>query len=177
MKRNILAVVYAVVMGSTAIISGNVWGAEEGQKGALSEEEQEFVTKAAQGNMAEVKVGKMAQEKATSDAVRQFAQKMVQDHGEANQKLKKIAQAKGVQWPEQPKEEHQELESKLSKEEGQKFDEKYIKEMVKDHEKDVSEYEEATETVKDQELKQYVQTTLPKLQSHLDMVKQIQENM
>lgn len=181
MKAMMSAIGLAVIMTSGWITSGAVLAAEHGEamgaasaQGSLSEKDQKFIEKAAEGNMAEVALGDIAQQKASSDQVRQFGQRMVQDHGQANEKLKPIAQAKGVQWPEQLKDKHQELADKLSQLSGKEFDKKYMEEMVKDHEKDVEKYEKMAEKVEDQDLKQYIESTLPILREHLELAKQIE---
>ena len=175
MKHNIRVIACAVVMGSTAIISDSGWAAKEGERGILSEAEQKFVEEAAQSNIAEVTLGRSAIEKATDKQVREFGEHMVKEHGEANQKLKAIAEDKGAQWREEPNEKQKKAGDKLGKAEGNKFDTQYIKQMIKDHEDDISKYEEMLEEVQDQELKQYIADELPKLQGHLGTAKGIEE--
>ena len=182
MKHNIQIIAYAVLMGSMAIIPNSGWAAEKGQteegdEGVLSEAEQQFIDEAAGSNTTEVTLSRVAKEKATNDKVREFAEHMVKEHGDANQKLKTIAEAKGAQWREMPTQKQKKAEGKTSSEEGQKYDKQYMKQMIKDHEQDISKYEDILEDVEDPELKQYIIDELPKLQGHLGTAKGIAENL
>ena len=183
MKAVMPTMTLAVVMASAWVMSGGALADDQGAvmgtrstQGDLSEKAQKFIEKAAKGNMGEVALGEVAREKGSSDAVRQFGARMAEEHGKANDELKAIAQAKGVQWPEQLKEQHQELADELSQLSGQEFDQKYMKEMVKAHEKDVEKYEKMAQEIEDPEVKQYIEGTLPVLREHLELAKQIEDN-
>ncbi len=136
-----------------------------------------FIKEAAIGNMAEVQLGEMAREKASAPEVKEFAARMVTDHSKALANLKAVAQAKGVELPNELDAKHKETAEKLSKLSGAEFDKAYMKEMRKDHKKDVSEFEEAAKEVKDPELKGYVEKTLPVLKEHFAMAKDISKGM
>jgi predicted outer membrane protein len=68
-------------------------------KGSLAGADRKFVLEAARGNMTEVELGKLASERASSDAVKQFGQRMATDHGKAYDELKDLAQQKGLALP------------------------------------------------------------------------------
>jgi putative membrane protein len=103
----------------------------QGEK--LAKQDKKFVHEAAIGGMAEVELGKLAQQKAQSADVKQFGQRMEQDHGAANQQLMAIASAKGIDMPKQLDREHKQLRDKLAKADGAAFDREYMQAMVKDH--------------------------------------------
>lgn len=145
------------------------------EQGALSEDEKEFVTKAAQGNLAEVILGTHGQNHATREEVRQFGQRLVVDHSKANEQLKAIADANGLQWPEKPSKKQQETADELAKLSGAEYDMEYMKAMVEDHEKDVKKYQEMAEKADNEQLKQYVTKTLPVLKQHLDQAKSVEK--
>src|SRR5688572_17073622 len=65
----------------------------------LKSSDRKFVMNAAQGNMAEVELGRLASERGASPRVKQFGQRMVDDHGKANGELMQLAQQKGVTPP------------------------------------------------------------------------------
>jgi predicted outer membrane protein len=67
----------------------------------VAEQDLEFARKAAEGGLMEVQFGELAQEQAKDEQVVQFGERMVQDHGEANEKLKAIAEQKGIQLPQE----------------------------------------------------------------------------
>src|SRR5690349_5799966 len=81
-----------------------------------------FVEKAASGGMAEVKMGKLAVDKGTSPTVKQFGQKMVDDHSKANDELKSIASKKNLTLPTEVDSKHQAAYDKLAKLSGSDFD-------------------------------------------------------
>jgi len=126
--------------------------------------------KAAQGSMSEVQLGQLAAQKASSDQVKKFGQRMVSDHSKAADDLKTIAASKDVTLPsEVPAAEKKEYE-RLSKLSGEQFDQEYVKHMVSDHQKDVSEFQSATRSASDPDVKAFAQKTLPVIQDHLQQV-------
>jgi putative membrane protein len=158
-----------------AIVVPGTGGPVTTTQGSMSKESKDFITEAAKGNLGEVVMGTRAQNTTENPEIRQYGLRLVEDHSAANQQLKPIAEANGVEWPEKPTEEHQKLEQKLSKLSGKDFDKKFMEEMVKDHEKDVEKYEKMVEQVKDEQLKEYVQATLPVLKEHLEMARTIEQ--
>jgi putative membrane protein len=138
----------------------------------LDHGDQEFVNKAAQGGMAEVMLGQTASSKGTSPDVKNFGNRMVSDHGKANDELKQLAQTKGVTLPADIDDESKKMSDKLSTLSGKDFDKAYISGMVEDHEKDVKEFEKASKDAKDPDLKAWAAKTLPTLQDHLKMAKE-----
>jgi len=143
----------------------------------LSAEEKEFAMKAAQGGMAEVSGGTMAASKGTSGDVKNFGNQMVSDHGKANDELKTLATNKGISLPADTDDEHKKVADELSKKSGSAFDKAYMKDMVEDHEKDVAEFKKAQSTVKDPDLKAWVDKTLPVIEGHLKMAQDINKKL
>ena len=142
----------------------------------LQRTDRNFIQKAAEGGKAEVELGQLAQGKASSDAVKQFAQRMVQDHGAANQELTQLAQSKGV--PIEPKPgKHAKMIDRLAKLQGADFDREYVKAMVKDHKEDVAEFRKMHSGAVDPNLKAWVDKTLPTLEDHLRTIQGIQSQM
>jgi len=138
---------------------------------AVSGAEREFMMKAAQGGLAEVEFGQLASQRAANPAVKQFGQRMVNDHSKANDQLKQLALRKGVLIPAELDSEHKELMDKLAKLNGAAFDREYMKNMVEDHEKDVKEFQEQAEGAADPDLKAFASNTLPTLEQHLQMAR------
>jgi len=142
-------------------------------KGDLAAGDQKFLRMAAQGGMAEVKLGQLAVEKAASPDVKSFGQRMVDDHGKANERLKALASAKGVTLPTGMSPEQKAMDDKLAKLSGADFDREYMKGMLADHKKDVAEFEKESSRAKDAEVKTFASTTLPTLKEHLKMAEEI----
>ena len=132
-----------------------------------------FMKEAAQGGMAEVKLGRMAAEKASNAEVKQFGERMVQDHTKANGELMQLAEERNVALPKDVARKHKAAMARLSKLNGAAFDRGYMNEMVKDHEKDVAAFQKASETAADSELKQWAGEKLPALKEHLMMAKDL----
>jgi len=133
--------------------------------------------KAAQGGMAEVNGGNMATSKATNADVKTFGQRMVTDHSKANDELKQLAATKGVALPSDVSDEQKKMADHLNSMSGKAFDKAYMDDMVKDHLKDVGEFEKMSKSAKDPDLKAWVTKTLPTLQDHLKMAKDTQKKV
>ena len=131
--------------------------------------DQGFVMKAAQGGLAEVELGNLAKQKASSDDVKQFGQRMADDHSKANDELKQVAASKGITLPTDPGPKHKAEMDRLSQLSGAEFDRAYMRHMVKDHKKDVSEFRKESEKGKDPDVKAFASKTLPTLEEHLKM--------
>jgi putative membrane protein len=127
----------------------------------------EFVMEAARGGMAEVELGQLASQKAQSEQVKQFAQRMVTDHGKANDELKSIAQQKSITIPSTLDAKHKAKMDKFSKMSGAEFDRAYMQDMLQDHRKDVNDFRKESQSGKDPEVKAWAAKTLPTLEEHL----------
>jgi putative membrane protein len=141
----------------------------------VASSDRKFIEKAAQGGMAEVKLGQLATQKASSDQVKQFGQRMVDDHSKANDQLKQVASDKGVTLPTQLDRSTQREYDKLSKLSGAAFDREYMKHMVSDHKKDVSEFKSEANKARDADVKQFASSTLPTLEEHLTLAKSTEQ--
>jgi len=137
------------------------------------ERDKKFLADAAEGGLAEVEFGKLATEKAGSDEVRQFGQRMVDDHSKANDQLKQVAGQVGVPIPNGLSAKDEAEKEHLSQLSGAQFDAAYMKSMVKDHKKDVSEFQHEANSGHDDNIKNFASSTLPTLQEHLKMAEQI----
>ena len=133
----------------------------------------DFLTKAAQGGLAEVELGKLASTKATNAEVKKFAQQMVDDHSKANAELKTLAGQKNFSAPTEPSAKQKSLMDKLNGLSGAEFDKAYVEAMVDDHEEDVELFKAQSQDGKDADVKAWAAKTLPTLQKHLDMIKGI----
>jgi putative membrane protein len=131
-----------------------------------------FVMEAAMGGMMEVELGRLALERSGTAEVKQFGQRMIDDHGKGNMKLMGIAQQKGITVPTalsgKAKSEH----DKLAKVSGPAFDRAYMDLMVRDHKKDIEEFQEEASKGQDAEVKAFASETLPTLQAHLKMAEE-----
>ncbi|HEX2960926.1 MAG TPA: DUF4142 domain-containing protein [Ignavibacteriales bacterium] len=138
---------------------------------------QEFVSDAASGGMMEVELGTMAVQNASSQEVKDFGRRMIDDHSKANDELKSIAAKENIPVPAALKDENRDDVDKLSKLSGSDFDKEYMDMMVKDHKKDIKNFEDMAQNAQSPELKAFAQKTLPTLRQHLKMAQDIQDKM
>ena len=133
----------------------------------------EFVMKAGQGGMVEVKLGELAAQKAEHAEVKKFGEMMAKNHSMANEDLKKIVSDKKMTLPAELDKEHQMTVDKFSKLSGKEFDKAYVAEMIKDHKKDIALFEKASKGLEDTELRAFAARTLPILRTHLETIQGI----
>ena len=153
--------------GATGSSSSGSRASSDSDKVARAD--RKFIETAAEGGMAEVQLGQLAAQKGQSDQVKQFGQKMVDDHTKANDQLKQIASTKGVTLPTDLKSADKREMDRLSKLSGAEFDREYMKHMVSDHKKDVSDFQKEAKSGKDAEVKSFASQTVPVLQQHLQL--------
>jgi putative membrane protein len=139
-------------------------------------DDNKFIKEAALGGMAEVELGKLAVQKASNDNVKQFAQKMIDDHSKANDKLKEVASRDKITVPESLDSKHQARIDKLAKLSGDQFDKAYVKDQLKDHENDVDKFSAEAQGGSDPAIKDFAASTLPTLKQHLDLVKSLHKS-
>jgi putative membrane protein len=136
--------------------------------------ERAFITKAMEGGMAEVQLGQLAQQKSQSNDVKQFAAKMVNDHGQMGDKwLKPVAQQMGINAPSGPSKKDKKEIEKLQGLSGQDFDKEYITMMVKDHQKDLKEFQSEAQAAQDPTIKQIADKGSQVIQQHLQIIERI----
>ena len=132
-----------------------------------------FYKKAAEGGLAEVELGKLAQDKSSTESVKEFGAMMIKDHSAANEKLKAIAEAKSIKLPTSPSVGQMATKTKLEVLNGKTFDKSYIKGMVADHKEDIKEFQKEASTGQDADAKAYAAATLPTLKAHLKKIEAI----
>jgi putative membrane protein len=176
MKR---VLTYAMCLAVAAALP---WSASAQQSGSTQTErgtkerkagEDRFVMHAAEDNLAEVQLGKLASERASSDEVKKFGERMASDHQKAYDDLKKLAESKGMPVPTELQGRAKNEYDRLSKLSGADFDRAYMARMVRDHDRDVRAFERAARSEKDADVKAWAAKTLPTLQEHQREAKQI----
>ena len=151
-------------------------GGKQTGMGNMSSSDHEFVMEAAMGGMMEVELGRIAAQKGMSESVKQFGQRMVDDHSKANEELMSLATSKGMTLPTALDEKHKKDVTKLSAMSGADFDRAYSRMMLSDHNKDVKEFEKQSTKGADPDIKAFAGKTLPTLQEHLQMAKALEPN-
>ena len=154
--------------------NGNASGEQTGM--AVSSRDRNFMMDAAMGGMMEVELGRWAAQKGTSAEVKQFGQRMIEDHTRANTELMQLASSKGMSLPTEMDQKHQNNTRKITRLSGAEFDRAYSKMMLKDHEDAVKDFEKQSTNGNDAELKAFATKTLPTLQEHLQMARALPGN-
>jgi len=139
----------------------------------LSRSDRTFVRKAAEGNAAEVALGRLAEQTSEDPKVKAFGERIVRDHTQANEQLASVAQTLNMTLPTSPSKADQKEMDKLSKLSGTAFDKAFAHDMVKDHRMDIRAFEHEAKDGRDSQVKQFAQTTLPTLREHLALAEQL----
>src|ERR1044072_8358205 len=142
---------------------------EKAGMGNMTPQDHNFIMDAAMGGMMEVELGRVAAQQGMSAEVKQFGQRMVDDHSQANSELMTLASSKGITLPTELDAKHREHVTKMSGMTGADFDREYSKMMLSDHRKDVSEFEKESTRGTDADLTAFATKTLPTLKEHLRM--------
>jgi putative membrane protein len=139
----------------------------------ITSTERQFIMDAARGGMVEVQLGNLAAQKASSNDVKQFGEQLATSHSQLGQKLQQLASNLNVTLPQDLDTEQRNLVSKLEKLSGKAFDREFMKAMVSDHTKDISEFERAASQATNPEIKQFVSEALPTLREHLKTAREL----
>ena len=134
-------------------------------QGTLAKADQSFLDDAVQGDLSEINMGKLAQQKGQSRDVKSYGQMLEQDHGQHLQKAKQEAQQMGVTPPSAPNAKQKKMYDHLSSLSASQFDRQFAREMVTDHKEDIGKYQK--EAKSKGPLADFAQQTLPTLQKHL----------
>jgi putative membrane protein len=132
-----------------------------------------FYKKAAEGGIAEVQMGRLAHDKSSTQSVKDFGAMMMKDHSAANDKLKAIADGKGIKLPASPSVVQRASKTKLEVLTGNTFDKSYIKGMIEDHQEDIKEFQKEAGSGQDPDAKAFAASTLPILKAHLKKIQEI----
>ena len=137
--------------------------------GKSSKADQRMMKDIAQANIAEIETGKLAQEKASKNEVKQFGKTMVDDHTKALGELQEIASKKGVDLPTEPDAKHKATATALKALSGETFDKQYMSMAgLSDHKKTHEMLQKVQRNATDPDLKAYASKTLPVVHGHLE---------
>jgi len=140
-------------------------------KEQLSKKDQHFMTEAVQGDLSEIQMGKLAQQKGQSDNVKQFGKTLEQDHSDNLQKAKQLADQNGLNLPNEPNAMQQKMYQKLSSVPPATFDAAFAPDMVKDHEKDIGKFRKEQQS--GSAVADFAKQTVPTLEKHLQLAESL----
>ncbi|HSO42919.1 MAG TPA: DUF4142 domain-containing protein [Rhodospirillales bacterium] len=167
MMKRLFAALFATALGA-AVAAPSAFAADDSK---------EFIEKAVRGNVAEVKLGELAEKQAKSGQVKTLGQTLQADHAKARDKSAALAKELGVKVAMEPMEDAKETYDELAKLSGADFDKAFVEAAVEDHEKDIELYSEQLEEGDNPKVVEYAKETLPVLKKHLDAARKLEGGM
>lgn len=140
------------------------------EHGKLNREDSRFLRKAAEINLTQIQLGKLAQRISTDPNVKKMGEMIIKDHTEVNRQLERLAASKGVTLPTEPYMWNRAAIASLEKEQGEKFTKEFFSTAIKDHEKAIALFEKEASRTQDPDIKAWVQKMVPDLKAHLAMI-------
>lgn len=170
-ELGVAAAVASITLGSAALAQQQQQ--QQHTQHAEQQSAEQFLTQAVEGDLAEIALGELAEQKGQSEEVREYGQKLVEDHSRGLDAKKQLAEAQGIEVPEEPSPEAQQMHDQLSRLSGEEFDREFARHMVEDHEKAISMFETQAEG-DDSETGELAEETLPVLEEHLQIAEAIE---
>jgi putative membrane protein len=149
------------------------WGVTAQTTWGISAPDRKLIRSAAVDDLTEIRLGVLATEKASNDAVKAFAQRMVADHAAVRDELRKIAEQKGVNLPPALDKRQQAEIERFSGLSGADFDRAYVQRVVEEHARDMKEFQRRADKVRDQEVRAWVAWAIPTIRDHLSQAEQL----
>lgn len=140
---------------------------------ALSGEDRKFVLMARPMGLAEIKMAQIAKDYASDPKIKQFADRIIQDHTSSNRQLMQLVKGSDISVPDAPDREHEKLIDRLWSLEGEEFDREFMRAELRDHEQAVNLYQREASSGEDSDLKAFAQDCVPILQEHLSQAKSL----
>jgi putative membrane protein len=148
-----------------------------GQTSSHLSSDAHFAAEAASGGMAEVKLGQLAQQNGSSDAVKEFGKRMETDHSKAGDQLKEIASKNNITLPTDLNSKDQVTYGRLAKLSGAEFDRAYAQDMVTDHVQDIAAFKREANSGTNPDVKDFASQTLPTLEDHLKHAREMEKSL
>lgn len=137
----------------------------------------EFAEIAAEGGLAEVKMGELAEEKGTFQVVKDFGKHMITDHGKANDELKAAAAKEKITLSSEMSAKDQEEYAQLSRLAGEAFDRAYAQDMVSDHTANITVFNYEARVGKEGPIQSFAFQTMPTLEEHLNLAREMEHSI
>ena len=171
MTRDRIAAILCSLAGAVLVCAGSLALAQDTTNATAADKK--FVKSALEGRNGEVMLGQLAAQKGNSEDVKQFGQKMVDDHTKLGDQMKEVAQSEGISVPTGISAKDHALETKLQSLTGDAFDKTYIQAMVKDHRHDLSEFKKQADSGNDTSIKEVASQGAQVISEHLNMAEQM----
>ena len=141
------------------------------------EDDSEYLVDAAETDLEEIEVGKLAQQKGTDAEVKSFGKMLVDDHTKSFNDLKSFSEKKQISLPLVATEDNKEAYNDLNKKTGLEFDKKFAQMMVDGHENAIKDAEKVSKDAKDEEIRMWAANKIPTLTVHLEHAKKLKERL
>lgn len=169
----------------TAEPSAGIQGSPQSGEGAsattqptkLSDQDRDFIHKAAMGGLTEVELGQLALRQAQNAQVKDLARTLVDDHSKVTQQLMELAEKKGVDVPRNLDREHRSRVDTLANRSGREFETAFVNEAIQDHQKDLELFQNQAQNGQDPDLKALAEKTVPALREHLRKAQDLQQQL
>ena len=144
---------------------------------ACKTDDQLFLEKAAEGQQIEISLGQLATQRAQNERVKEFGAQMAEDHKKASQQVEELAMKGGMKLSPGLSEEHMLKVNRLSQLFGHAFDRAYLSYILEDHQTVVEEFQRRAKTLQDQDIKQWIASILPTLQTHQEKARRVKYSL
>jgi len=158
-------------------LSGPLAAQNSGDSNTTSTADTRFAREAAMGGMMEVELGKIAVQKSSNDKVKQFGQRMTDDHSKAGDELKGIAAKDNITLPTELDARHRAMIDRYANMSGTAFDRAYMGDMVRDHQTDIADFQKEANSGTNADLKSWATITLPTLREHLRIARETDNSL
>lgn len=165
--------IFLVGLGSWAVLAHQ--DATAGMSAQSKDELKDghFARQSALGGMAEIQLGKLASERGSSEVVKAFGERMVVQHGSVGDQLTAVAQKENIDLPGKLSSREQQTYDRLAHLSGNAFDRAYARDMVQDHEKDLTDFQNEASIGKDENVRTFAANTIPMIQEHLNQAREM----
>jgi putative membrane protein len=172
-----LTVTFALLSLSSCKGGRTVEAAREGRSAAVSAADQDFMNKAAEANLTEIDIARVALQKSDNSDVRDYANMIQSDHTAALEDVTDLMKEKGLPAPKTLAADTRRDVDRMSGLSGAEFDREFVNMMVADHQKTLELFRDALANAQDPSVKKYAEDLTPKLEMHLDKAQRLQSKL
>lgn len=179
MKPLLILLTALAISAPAAAEAPSTGGARQGSRveanrtGTLQPADRRFLEEAVRGNLAEITLGRLAQQRASNSQVREFAERMMNDHRRANDQVLQLADRRGLMLSNDMTTEQKAIRDRLRRLNGAAFDRAYTQAMVREHRKAVDLFSREARSGSDPEVMALAARMLPQLRTHLEHAEQL----
>lgn len=137
-----------------------------------------------EANRQEIRLGRLAMDRAGSDRVRDYARQLVEDHRRSDERLTDLAQRKGIDLSapgtfagDRPGSDDEGQADELRNAHGREFDRQFVRTMERTHERLIAQLQRASDRIQDPDIRQFVDHTTAHLQEHRQRAEDLRRDL